>query len=469
MGSGVLKVSEVDGEICLERVLIDDLIVDRRESRLARPKQLHQYMNIDRDALAAMFPDHKEAIASLPTTSEEWVSFRELQPREVRVIESWHLPSGPGAKDGRHSVVAEGLTLLDAEWTKDHFPFAKYDWEEPLVGWYGKSLVETLAGIQYTINKLNRVIREGQDLIARPVIFVDLASKVNGDHLATNEIGKIVYYRGKVPTYMTPQAFGPEIYQYKEQLKAAAYQFAGISEMSSHGVKQPGVESAVAIRELTDIESARFAIQTQRYEQFFIDVAHLVVETAREMYVDDGKDASATWKTRKWVKKIRWSEVNLDEDRFEIGVQASSILSRTPAGRLQGVVELAQSGILTDRTEIYRLLGHPDLQRSESLMIAAYEDIEATISDLLRGEEDVVPEPFQDLQRGVRMVQLALLNAKRDGAPEDVLERCRIWIQGAQDILATGTAFSPDAPPPAAPPVAGMAEQAMDLRAGTNG
>lgn len=431
-GTGALKIYPEKNKIRAERVLIDEILVDEREARAARPRQLHQRKMVNREVLKAMFPEKADAI-EMATTSTANQNYRNAQsttdPDNIWVVESWHLPSGKGKDDGKHAICIEGVTLLWEGWDKDDFPFVFYRWSEPLAGFYGQGLAEQLTGIQLRINKINNFIQRCQDLIAVPRIFVDVSSKQLQLQI-NNEVGAIIPYRGKPPVFLTPQAVGSEIYSYKEQLKNSAYELAGISQMSASSVKPVGLESAVALREYNDIETQRFAIQAQCYENMFLEIAYRFVDIARDLYASGGFDMESVWNTNNYVKKINWSEVDMDETAYVMQVEAASILSRTPAGRMQQVIEMAQAGLI-DKDEARALLQHPDLKSSADLYNAMLRDIDYTIEQLEDGEYPP-PEPFQNLALGQARVQMAYLKAKMDGAPEDILTNMRNWIGQAK-------------------------------------
>ncbi len=434
-GTGAMKMYINEGEIKAERVLIDEIIVDEREARAAYPRQMHHRKMVSREVLKAQFPEHANEIDRVNAPGNGRRDYMNAwsinDPTNVYVIESWHLPSKEGAPDGVHSITIEGLTLLWEKYDDENFPFVFYRWSEPLAGFYGQGLSEQLTGIQLRINKINNFIQKAQDLIAVPRVFVDVSSKQLKPQF-TNEVGTIIPYRGKPPIFMTPQAVGAEIYTYKQQLKNSAYELAGISQLSATSQKPVGLESAVALREYNDIETQRFAIQAQEYEEMFLHIAYRFVSLSKKLY-KSGFDASSVWNSNNYAKKIKWSEVDMEETVYVMQIEASSILSRTPAGRMQQVIEMAQSGLI-DKDEARKLLQHPDLKSSMDLFNAMIEDIDATIEALSEGVYQA-PESFQNLALGQARVQMAYLKAKRDGAPDDILDGMRQWIEQANAEL----------------------------------
>lgn len=459
-GTGALRIFDDDSEIGLERALIDDVLVDELECRACLPQQLHHRKFVHREMVKALYPEYRDVIDMVNVRGNVWTSYRRVPSEKIPVIESWHLPSGRKAGDGRYAVSVEGKTLVWEKYEKSYFPYIFYRWSEPLIGFYGQGLAEQLAGIQLRINKINRFIEAAQDLIAVPRIFVDIASRTLKAQI-TNEIGAVIPYRGKPPTFLTPTAVGAEIYQYKERLKASAFEFAGISQLSAQAKKPGGLESAVALREYNDIETQRFAIQAQAYEEVFLETARQMVALGKEIYGRKNEFISV-FQGRNFIEKIDWSEVDLDEDCYRMDIEASSIMSRTPAGRLQSVIEMSQSGLI-DMDEGRRLLDHPDLGRTMSIANAAIDDIEATIEELSAGKFNP-PEPFQPLAMGMERVQMAYLRIRREGAPEEIKEGFRRWIEMAKHLLeppappmGSGQPAAAPSPPGVSPGAAGPA------------
>lgn len=436
-GTGCLMLYAEDGEICAERVPIDDIIVDEREARDGKPRQMHRRFFVDKEVLARLYPDQADVIR---TTQSVYAGSKLSESNQVAVIESWRMG---GNRDGRHAICIREATLSEETWKEECFPFIFYRWSEPIVGFYGQGLAELLTGIQLRINKLNRFIDKCQDLIAVPRVFMDIAGKVPKAHLS-NEIGQIIPTRGgaKSVQFYTPPAVAPETYQRLTDLKRSGFELAGISQLSAQSKKPADLASGAALREYNDIESARFAIQAQNFEEFHMQIAGRLVLLAKHTYKGE---KTVTFGARKFVQTIKWKDVDPEEDTFRIDIEAASIMSRTPAGRLDAAIEMYQYGAITN-DEFRRLIGHPDLEREMDLETAAIEDIEATIEELCNGDFHP-PEPTQDLELGLKRVQLAERKARRDGAPDEILEGFRTWLSQAGALLKTA---APPAPPPGA-------------------
>ena len=440
-GTGLLKVLELGGTIKLERTIVDEIIVDERDCiNSCVPREMFQRRLVDKTVLCKMYPE-LDAEIEKAAGRREWTSYRFVPNNQILVVEAWRPPSIKGADDHRHVIAIEGAVLLDEGWDKD-FPFIEFRWSEPITGYYGQGITEELVGVQVRLNQLNRFIQKCQDMVAVPRVFVDVTSGVLKSQL-DDRIGEIVTYRGKPPTFFTPQALTSEIYSERDNLVRGAFERIGISQLSAQSLKPAGLESAVALREFNEIEGQRFAIEAQRYELWYMDLARAVINQAREIR-KGGSGIKTKFQSSNLMETIDWADVDLEEDRFELSIQAASILTMSPAARLQAVTELAQVGQL-DKSEIRYLLSNPDLERSDSVAYADFEDIERNLEVILDGNYQG-PEPFQNLVLGMRRFQQSYLKAKVDGAPEDILEGLRTWIVQASDLVLSSQPPAPTMP-----------------------
>lgn len=450
-GVGLVKVyaCEDSEEVKIERVLIDDIVVDEGECRNARPRQMHQRVFVDREVLKAQFPGHDEEIDKAQRNGEAvgfsggryWADYRPVERNEVVAIESWRLPVGKpdtkGYKAGRHTICIDGHDLFDEKWEKCHFPFARMAWSERDKGWHAIGLAERIAGHQRALNKLNWQIDRQLDQLAVPTTYVRMADAALSVK-TTNRLGTVVPFKADVPVTVFPPAVSGETYQRRLEIKDSAYEESGVSRLAATSKKPTGLESGAALREYRDQTTQRFAPQEKAFEQLVMDIVWLALDCCKDL----GDCAPVVMrKSRYGKKRLRWSDV--DPTELRVQMQASSSLSRTPAGRMQTVMEWAQAGVVT-LDEARRLMRHPDLERAMSLYTAALEDIEGCIEEILDGEM-LTPEPYQNLKMGVWRFQQSYLLARREGAPEEILESMRQWIVQAAHVISKAAA---PAPPP---------------------
>lgn len=454
-GTGALKIIERDGQVAYERTFIDEIVVDDMDGRLGKPRQMHQVMLIHREKLKEMFKGSQNQAAIEIADAENRPNKAGVSD-QIEVIESWHLPSGKDAKDGRHTICIKNFTLLDETWKHDFFPFCFMRWSKPILGFYGEGLASELIGIQLEVNMLLLRIKEAQELMAIPRIFVEEGSSVNTAHI-TDEVGGIIKYRGTKPEAMTWTAMNPEIYNHLEYLWKKGFEVTGISQLSASSKKPAGLDSGVALREYQDIETERFSVVGEGWQQFFLDITEITIPLQRELAEEDPK-LSVNVKGRKFMETIKWKEVDLDDDKFVMQVFPTNFLPKTPEGKLQFTQELIQSGFI-DPDWGLELLDFPDLDGFFSLKTAAIDDIKEIIDRIVEDEDYTPPEEYMNLQLAVSIGQAAYLRAKTDGTSDTSKELLQRFIDDSQDLIKQLTPPAPPMAPPAPPALSARPEK----------
>ena len=440
LGDGFLKfyADPYDYSVKVEKVLASEIYVDEVEGLYGEPRQLHQVRNIDRSVLYDAYPKCKDIIrdADLLSTNNKYVS--NVTRDMVTVIESWHLPSGPNAKDGRHTICLDSGTLFAEEYKKDYFPFVKWTWSHPLVGYFGMSLAEELMGIQLEINKLLRNIQVAQHLMAVPRFFVEAGSDVNPKHL-TNLGGSIVPYRGQPPIPSSPPAMAPEVYSHLENLFGKAFQITGISMMSATAQKQAGVNSGLAMQTMNDIASERFATTEQDWERFYLNCVSMVIKIKRECeekmaQKEDYKPAIEYVPGGNSLSKMRFKDIDIPDKMMRIRAYPSNVFPNHPAGRLDKVMTLAQMGIYSNE-ELISLMDFPDTKAVNSRKISDSEIIYKTIDQIVEKEKFIAPDPSMNLGKALQISNVCYNNYRVQGAPDRVLNLINTFTKSVNDLI----------------------------------
>jgi hypothetical protein len=447
-GSGAVKVFEENGQIKTERTLIDEIKVDEAEGIYGDPRSLFQIKRMQREMLLEAFPECKEEIEEAGKASDTDDSSADGVSDMIEIVEAWHLPSSDTAGDGRHVIAINGCTLFDEKWEKDYFPFAFIRWEPKTLGFYGGGICEELLGIQVEINKILKNVQDSMHLFAVPRVYMQQGSQITKS--LNNQIGAQYTYQGSQPTFMTPPAMSRDVYEHLWNLFAKAFEIVGVSQLSATSKKPAGLDSGVAIREYNDIETERFVLAGQRYEDFHMQLARIIIDMTRDMMKKDGAKPTVKVKGGKWMQKIDWKDVDLDEDNYVMQVFPASLLPNTPAGRMQYVNDLQEKGWI-DPTQAMSLLDFPDVKEFTSLQTAAMENAKRVIARMLNDGEYEPPDPLMDLQMTLRMTQNAYLKAKLDGAPQDKLD---MLLQYVDDLAQTIQANLPEPSP--MPEIPGM-------------
>ncbi len=452
-GTGFLHVYMGDDKrLKIERVIPDEMMTDDTDAMYGKPRTLVRHKKLQREIAVTLAPSKEKAAAiyQADESVEHPSTLKDARTPTVDVWEAWHLPSKPGAGDGKHIIAIDGVELLCEEWTLDCFPFVVFRFKDRTLGYWGKGIAESLIGIQIELNRLVLSVSEQLRRKGRGRVFVQMGSKVNPNHL-TNGIGDIIYYTGTPPVVDSQNAVSQEEFMQIDRLYQKAFQEVGISELSAAAKKPSGLDAAVALREYSDIESERFALIHQKWENFFLDFARLCIDLV-ENYSADGYKSRVPG--RRTVQEIDWKDIKLARDAYVMQMFPVSSLPQTPAARYAKVKEMQQDGMIS-KPVAQRLLEFPDIEAEMNLGNAAIDDVDATISAILDDDKpEIMPvEPFQNLDLMIERATAAYLFARHfPDIEENRLSLLRQLIQNAASMKAGMT--QPAAPPMGAPGMA---------------
>ncbi len=455
-GDGIIHVYDRDGRVAWERVLPHEILVDEVEGVFGEPRQMHRLKWIDREVLLELFPDKAEQINrahEAPSSETVHAQVSDL----ILVRESWHLPSIPGAKDGKHLLSLADSALTDMEdWPYDYFPFARWRWCTRPYGYWSQGLCEQVMSRQIDLNKVDWLIRRSHDLGGSFKILVENGAKVADSHL-TRDVGAIIHYTGVKPEYVVPPHLPNDVYQYRLELIRSIYNLAGISQLSAASEKPAGLDSGKAIREFHDIGSERFRASQKEDELFTLELAKIAVAGVRQIMKNKG-EKGATYEVKapgmRSVELVNWKDAELDEQDYVLQCFPVSSLPSDPAGRLQTVQEYAQAGYLSPR-KARRLLDLPDLDAEEALANAAEDKILQDLDRIVIDGVNVMPDPLDDLKQAVELAIQYYHRGVVQNLSPDRLDLLRIYIQQVADLMK---ASEPPPPPEAMTGAPAMAE-----------
>lgn len=435
---GAIKHYRDGGRIVSERVLPGELYVETADGMYGNPRCLYQVKFVNKKDLIKEYPDKeaaiKESSSTLDPTNSSMSTFEE-EEEYVIVIEAWRLPSGHKKKDGIHVIAVEQGILEKTKYKREYFPFTFNRWSKPQVGFYGQSLADRLTGNQIEVNKMLRIIQRSFHLGSAFKVFLEYGSKVSKD-MINNDIGSIVFYAGQKPEFYTPQTVHPEFFKHLEWLIRSSFEEAGISQLSASSRLPAGIDggSGKAIREYNDLETERFVLTAQEYENTFAETAKQYIDLSQDIY-DSGGDFEVVAESKRFIESIKWSDINLSENEYMLQMFPTSMLPSDPAGLMATIQEWVNAGWI-DRVYGMRLLDFPDLEGYVSLQTAALDDLFWTADQMLYKGEALTPEPFQDLKQGIQLFQSIYLWAKRNNCSEDRLELLRTWMAQANEMTS---------------------------------
>lgn len=447
-GTGVLHICRDNDKILVERVFPHELFIDTIEALSTAPRQLHRVKIVDRDVLCDLFRDDEEAVKSIKEAQP--ASYTDIGGAAtaadlVKVFESWHLPSGEDATDGLHTICINDKILCRDEYKHDYFPFAFFNYSEPLFGFWGKSACERLESLQGEVNRLMILIQRSMWMGGSFKVMVENGSKVVSQHL-NNDVGAIIHYTGTMPQYVTPPMIQQDIYPYVDALIAKGYAQEGVSQLEANQTKPMGVDSGKALRTITDIADDRQLFIGQEMERFYLEIARQMIEVAKDIYKDK-KHYVVTFPQGRFMESVDWADIKLEDDEYVLKAFPVSSLADDMTGRLAEVQELAQAGMISPRTA-RKLMRTPDLEMSDNLANAAEDLLCKIIEEMLDNSEYRAPEPFFDLTLAKQLTLEYYNYAMFQNAPQEVLDLLIRFSTQIDDI--TGVNQAPMQAPPSA-------------------
>ncbi len=456
----------LDEDSCpkLERLLPLQVLVDHNDGLMGRPRSIYVRHVKPRDSLLSLYakdPDAVKAIkgAHAPGAEDRTDLFLAYDNTvdQVLVIEAWHLESRKGAGDGRHVIAVSGGTLLDETYKGRRIPIATYRWATRQAGFFGVGIAEECRDAQWRINRLISKAESLSDLGSNGHVIVAEESKFRVEQL-TDQPYKVLRYKSgggaiQPPTFVMHDGVPPSIQAEIEQIKAEKFQELGLSQMATQGEIPAGLNSGKAIRAHEDVSSRRHVINGRAYEAFFMDMVDLL-EMLNEQAAEASKDGAykVTARTTRGratlVEQVKWNEVDMPEAKYRLQMWPTSSLPSTPSGKMAAVQEWVDGGWVS-RPFAQSLLDFPDIDAALRIELADLDCVMHDIERLLDGEEDVEPDPYQDLQLAADVARRSLLQARVMGAPPSVLLALRTYVDSA--LAQSAAATPPPAPAMGAP------------------
>lgn len=463
-GEGIIRVFNNHGRVAWRRVLPYQVLTDFLECHEGpqNAKTLHFIAQVDRSTLARLMPKKAGEIEQLANTNALLSNTTRSVSDTVMIVESFRLPSAPGESDGLHCITAPGVTLMVEDYDKMFFPFGVLRYSPRLHGFWGQGLAEQLTPIQTELNRCLMTVQRSFHLGGSFKVLIHNTSKIVKSHI-DNTIGSIITWAGDhLPQYITPPMVQPEIFAQIQNLKQMGYEQSGISQLSAASNKPAGLNSGKALRETIDIETDRFQMVGQGYEDTGVELGMLSIMTAKDIYKKDKKSITVKVPSKRFITKMDWDDVDIEEDDFVMQCFPKSKLPSTPEGKLESIQELMQAGIIDPQTG-RRLLDFPDLDEEEKLANAQQDYLHMILGKIVDDGEytvlDPATTPILAIKLGVEYYFMALrdnLELERQNMLRQFIAKASEYQQQATPPPQGLPTTSPPQAVPQAPPMSNL-------------
>lgn len=446
-GTAAGKIVLINGKPQIERLLAAELLVDESLGAGMKPREMGEVREVSRAALMRAYPKYKNEIMRLPGIDSAMpAAYYDL----VQVFEWTRLPE-EGAP-GRRVIVIPGATLADEKHERDYFDIFVLRWANHPTSFFGIGIPQMLMAIQTSINKQVRCVEQNLHLHANPRMLLPEQGNIVPAHMRSVPGTVLRVTKGLEPQLLTTAIMPVEVYNWIENMSRKANDRVGLSSATVGAKKEPGIDSGKGLEQLSELQSDRLAAPSMRYERMYLDMTERTFDRIEEAF-DRDPNFSTVAKDRRNSKKMFWRDVRMSRDTFDIELQASNFIGRTPAAAFTDIERCLKLGIITDPADAAEMMQFPDIQRLLGDRTAAREVLEEQIDELFEHGESayVSPNPYggvEGLQLGLRVYYVAYNRAQLESVPEESLSLLQRYMDESMRLIKS---LEPPPPPPPAP------------------
>jgi hypothetical protein len=421
-GEGFAKTFVENKRIVVRALHPWEVIIDELEGRFGPVPSIYHVRYVDRFTLARTYPEFKEQIMRCVPEADALRAFHiqdtiGAEIDMIRLVEGWRT-------DERHTVAINNQILFDGR-IEGGSPISKILWgSDPVVDVFGCGIAEQAHGLQVEVNTLLSEISEGHHLI-KGYLALENGAEVVTEKI-NNDLRRILRYSTTMPQYVVPQIIAPEVYEHLWALYAKIFEVTGIAQVNATGAHPEGLTSAVGQRTFQDVQTERFLKTVRGYEEFVIDISGNVVGCA-----DEDMSVRANSGTR-LAESIQWTQAMAELDA-EIRVYPGSMLPDTPAGRMSWGQDMLQLG--ADPGTVLETIGIQDPDSIMRRMLSRRFVIQKNIASIIRKAKYVSPEPSDDHELALQLVNDAYHEARLDDVPEDRKLMLLKYMQVTEDFI----------------------------------
>jgi hypothetical protein len=311
-------------------------------------------------------------------------------------------------------------------------------------------MVDEVNPIQTEINKLLYFTGQAMHYGSIPRWFLPNGTTIPQGSMRNSAASIIPVTGGGMPQYYAPNPVSPQVVQHIQYLVSQAYAIVGVSQLSARSEKPAGIDSGIAMQTYNDIESERFVLAGQSFEQMYVEAFEKTIYVAKEISAVNPEFEVMSSNPRVGLERINWSEVDLDIEKFQIQPFPTSALPQTPEGKLNRLNEWVKMGLITTE-DMMEMVDFPDVQELRETRDASIIAIKELCAKIIETGEPVMPSKFDNVAYGVEYGTALFLNLRTRGAPENILIALQEFIDECLTIKQEAEAQA--VPPPTEQPL----------------
>lgn len=437
---GYLKVihDEKNG-VKVERISSDEIIIDQSDGYYNDPYKMIHRKAVPIQVLEKLYPEHKQLIRQ---SDIKQIQMGNMKDYTSCVIIAEAYCKNTYKDKGRHVICVSAGVILDEEWDKDYLPVVKIDYNEPVVGWLGNSVVDELLPLQMEIDRILVSMQAILKIMSVPTWLVDSNAQMNKQH-RTNKIGLIWegdFKNGIVPILHNGAALPPELRQTLEFLIQQGYARAGLTPMDTQGMQKTGSgnQSGEALKTMVDIKSERWQMLQSNFEAKHIELANIIL---REL--QGTKIKISALDRNIGLREISTKVIPKTHESYVLRMYPVSALPDSIPDLIDSVSQMLQLGVIQP-SQVPELFNMPDIDAKTSIQIAPQKLIDKQIDEMLDTLVYRSPEPYHDINYAQMAAMQQYNFLQLNEGSEEQLALLRRYINDVKQLLA-------QVPPPPAP------------------
>lgn len=185
------------------------------------------------------------------------------------------------------------------------------------------------------------------------------------------------------------------------------------------------------------METVRHSLSAKQWENWFVDLFYRIIECAERVASEHPNWTVNYLDNDRVLNKVKWSDVCMEENQFQMRVYPVSALPQQPAARIERVLEFRKNQLITQE-EFRQLSQMPDLEELQSLKGAPRGYLRKCFEFMLKDDGDYIgPLPEQpNLEEGIKLASEYYMREKIDRFKEgdgesEGCDRLSRWISEA--------------------------------------
>jgi hypothetical protein len=399
------------------------------------------------------------------------VSAVQLQRREVRVIMGWAVQVGD--EPGRQMFCLKDRTVLrDRPYLKPEPPMVKWEYDIELGGNWGTPLTQSVYQLSKYQNRILNDVDTAERKTSQVIIAVQTGtegSKAIKSQLAQSNAVQIIDVDGPVDSAMKifeAPKFSRDSLALEAVYDQAMYDDTRISRSHSTGTKPQGTTSGIQeslaasyyTESFADAERRSINVRAIGTAKIFLWVLQSLAEKGFERWIGDGE----------FRRKIKSTDLDLDEDKYILEIKAVGEGKDTPKSRIEKAEKwMRDPSVPFTGTDMVKMYGSYDEQAVADQVYALNSWTEEQVERYRKMPREMMQKPdfyqpperwmqVEQLRASLRIMTHAFLKARQAKIPpyrqvwfEKFCTDCVVMIQDEEKRLA-----SLGQPPQGAPQIA---------------